>query len=271
MKAIRLGAAGAADVFPVAHAVLLVIPGAMRSPSPAPAGARLAARGGVAVRDARDLGGPAEAAAVRRLHPAPGRRAGSADRRCGRVRGLRPAAGCDHPGGAPRRCWASWRRSRRAGRRSGRPARWPDCRPRPRAPATSMLIVWDTVRAYNLSLYGYPRDTTPNLTRWARQGVRYRLAPWRRPRGRIPSHSSLLHRPVAVPAQFPVEVHARYPGSDPGRVPGLAGLSDRRVRGEHQLLQLRDRAGSRLRPFRGLPADAAVPPRPHGPREVDPR
>ena len=30
-----------------------------------------------------------------------------------------------------------------------------------------VLIVWDTVRAQNSSLYGYPRDTTPNLTRWA--------------------------------------------------------------------------------------------------------
>ena len=54
-----------------------------------------------------------------------------------------------------------------------------------------VLIVWDTVRAYNLSLYGYPRDTTPNLTRWARQGVRYDRAlapaPWT-----YPSHSSFF-------------------------------------------------------------------------------
>jgi arylsulfatase A-like enzyme len=51
-----------------------------------------------------------------------------------------------------------------------------------------VLIVWDTVRAYNLSLYGYPRRTTPNLERWARRGVRYDLAlapaPWT-----YPSHS----------------------------------------------------------------------------------
>src|SRR5262249_24794614 len=45
-----------------------------------------------------------------------------------------------------------------------------------------ILIVWDTVRAYNLSAYGYPRNTTPNLARLAREGVRYDLAlaaaPW---------------------------------------------------------------------------------------------
>jgi Sulfatase len=45
-----------------------------------------------------------------------------------------------------------------------------------------ILIVCDTVRAYNRGLYGYPRNTTPNLSRWARQSVRYRFAlaatPW---------------------------------------------------------------------------------------------
>jgi arylsulfatase A-like enzyme len=51
-----------------------------------------------------------------------------------------------------------------------------------------VLIIWDTVRAYNTSLQGYPRDTTPNLVRWARTGIRYDLpmapAPWT-----FPSHS----------------------------------------------------------------------------------
>ena len=54
-----------------------------------------------------------------------------------------------------------------------------------------MLIVWDTVRSYNLSLHGYPRDTTPNLTKWALKGVRYDRAlapaPWT-----YPSHSSFF-------------------------------------------------------------------------------
>ena len=37
-----------------------------------------------------------------------------------------------------------------------------------------LLIVWDTVRARNLSLYGYGRPTTPNLERLAARGVRFR-------------------------------------------------------------------------------------------------
>jgi arylsulfatase A-like enzyme len=48
-----------------------------------------------------------------------------------------------------------------------------------------VLVVWDTVRAYDLSLYGYSRDTTPNLKRWARSGVKYDRAiapaPWTYP------------------------------------------------------------------------------------------
>ncbi len=51
-----------------------------------------------------------------------------------------------------------------------------------------VLIVWDTVRAYNVSSYGYFRDTTPNLSRWAGSGVQYTHAlapaPWT-----FPSHS----------------------------------------------------------------------------------
>ncbi len=53
-----------------------------------------------------------------------------------------------------------------------------------------VLIVWDTVRAENLGLYGYPRATTPNLRLWwARRGVLYRRAlapaPWT-----LPSHAT---------------------------------------------------------------------------------
>ena len=102
------------------------------------------------------------------------------------------------------------------------------------------------------------------------QGGPVRPRPGTRPVD-VPLAQLVLHRPVAVPAQFPVEVHARHLASDPGRVPGLAGLSDRRVRGEHRVLQLRNRPGSGIRPFRGLRADAAVSPRSHRRRRVDPR
>jgi arylsulfatase A-like enzyme len=64
--------------------------------------------------------------------------------------------------------------------------------PAPRAGARNVvLVVWDTVRASSLSLYGYPRPTSPNLDQWAERGVRYDLAlspaPWT-----LPSHSSFF-------------------------------------------------------------------------------
>jgi arylsulfatase A-like enzyme len=54
-----------------------------------------------------------------------------------------------------------------------------------------LLIVLDTVRADHLSLYGYDRPTTPNLSKLARQGTRFdrvhSTAPWT-----LPSHASLM-------------------------------------------------------------------------------
>jgi arylsulfatase A-like enzyme/4-amino-4-deoxy-L-arabinose transferase-like glycosyltransferase len=38
----------------------------------------------------------------------------------------------------------------------------------PARPPNILWIVWDTVRADHLSLYGYPRETTPFLSKWAR-------------------------------------------------------------------------------------------------------
>ncbi len=37
----------------------------------------------------------------------------------------------------------------------------------PERPPNVVFIVWDTVRADHLSLYGYPVETTPELDRWA--------------------------------------------------------------------------------------------------------
>lgn len=54
-----------------------------------------------------------------------------------------------------------------------------------------MLIVLDTVRAKSLSMYGYERDTTPNLARLAEQGVVFENAiapaPWT-----LPTHASIF-------------------------------------------------------------------------------
>src|SRR5262249_6046896 len=41
--------------------------------------------------------------------------------------------------------------------------------PAPHVARNVVLIVWDTVRASYTSLHGYPRDTTPNLSAWARK------------------------------------------------------------------------------------------------------
>jgi arylsulfatase A-like enzyme len=61
----------------------------------------------------------------------------------------------------------------------------------PRGAKNVLLLVMDAVRADRLSLYGYTRDTTPHLIRWARRGVRFDAAmapaPWT-----FPSHGSFL-------------------------------------------------------------------------------
>jgi arylsulfatase A-like enzyme len=75
-----------------------------------------------------------------------------------------------------------------------------------------VLIVWDTVRAADSSLYGYPRDTTPNLRKWARTGVRYDMAlvpaPWT-----YPSHSSMFtgQWPYQLNSQWNYSLDATYP------------------------------------------------------------
>ena len=74
------------------------------------------------------------------------------------------------------------------------------------------MIVWDAVRAANLSLYGYPRNTTPNLMLWARKGVRYSMAlapaPWT-----YPSHSCFFtgHWPFQVGTQWKYTLDAPVP------------------------------------------------------------
>ena len=54
-----------------------------------------------------------------------------------------------------------------------------------------LLIILDTVRAASLSLYGYPRETTPEIARFAAEGTvfdrAYSTAPWT-----LPSHASML-------------------------------------------------------------------------------
>ena len=79
-------------------------------------------------------------------------------------------------------------------------------------PPNVVLVVVDTLRADHLSLYGYPRPTSPNLDRWAAQrALTFRnvvaAAPWT-----YPSHLSLFtgldalshgqHHPRPLPPRF---------------------------------------------------------------------
>ncbi len=54
-----------------------------------------------------------------------------------------------------------------------------------------LLIVLDTVRADHMSLYGYPRATTPQLDAWARRGVTFDNA-WTVSSWTLPAHASML-------------------------------------------------------------------------------
>jgi arylsulfatase A-like enzyme len=75
-----------------------------------------------------------------------------------------------------------------------------------------LLIILDTVRAANLSLYGYQRETSPVLTRLAAAGVRFdraiATAPWT-----LPSHASLLtgRWPHELSADWVVPLDKTYP------------------------------------------------------------
>lgn len=63
--------------------------------------------------------------------------------------------------------------------------------PPPRHAKNIILIVWDTVRAKNLSLYGHSRPTSPNLERLAARGVRFGRA-FATSSWTLPSHASLF-------------------------------------------------------------------------------
>ncbi len=75
-----------------------------------------------------------------------------------------------------------------------------------------LLIILDTVRALNLSLYGYGRPTTPHLDRWAKRGVRFEqalsTAPWT-----LPSHATLFtgRWPHELGVGYDEPLNDRYP------------------------------------------------------------
>ncbi|MBC7897773.1 MAG: sulfatase [Cytophagaceae bacterium] len=78
-----------------------------------------------------------------------------------------------------------------------------------------ILVVFDVVRAANLSAYGYGRPTTPVLERMGREGATferaYSVAPWT-----LPSHASMFT------GRFPTELAANYRRGLEAGVPTLA-------------------------------------------------
>ena len=75
-----------------------------------------------------------------------------------------------------------------------------------------VLITLDTVRAANLSSYGYGRQTTPNLDRFSQRGVvfedAFSTAPWT-----LPSHASMFtgRWPHELSADHDTPLDATYP------------------------------------------------------------
>jgi len=101
--------------------------------------------------------------------------------------------------------WGRWSERRAAARLAAAPDGAPNV----------LLIILDTVRAANLSLYGYGRETTPNLKTFATGGVRFdqafSAAPWT-----LPSHASL------VTGRWPHELTADWVTPLDGQYPTLA-------------------------------------------------
>lgn len=103
---------------------------------------------------------------------------------------------------------------------------WKDRRVRPKlglvaTPAPNvLLIVLDTVRAQNLSLYGYGRRTSPHLDRIAKAGVCFdraiATAPWT-----LPSHASMFT------GRYPHELSADWLSPLDNRYPTLAEVLGR--------------------------------------------
>jgi arylsulfatase A-like enzyme len=93
--------------------------------------------------------------------------------------------------------------------------------PAPQGAPNVLFITLDTVRAKNLSLYGYRRHTSPQLERWAKKGVTFdralATAPWTLPShaslftGRYPDHlSTSWHTPLDSTYPTLAEVLASY-------------------------------------------------------------
>ncbi|MEO8620124.1 MAG: sulfatase [bacterium] len=99
-------------------------------------------------------------------------------------------------------------------RRNARPAARPDA-------MNVLVIVWDAVRARNLSVYGYPRATTPKLASLAAGGVAFDRAIATAPYT-LPTHASLFT------GRWAHEFSASWETALDGSVPTLAGALNAR-------------------------------------------
>ncbi len=82
--------------------------------------------------------------------------------------------------------WLTWRQPEQVLVRDPQPGHSSSTKP------NLILITMDTARGDHVSCYGYPKQTTPNLDRLAKEGLVFRHAyapsPWT-----VPSHASLLY------------------------------------------------------------------------------
>ena len=89
--------------------------------------------------------------------------------------------------------------------------------PAPREAPNVVLLVLDTVRADHLSLYGYPRPTTPHLDAWKDRAARFAFArsaaPWT-----LPSHATMFT------GRWPHELSVDYDRPLDTTHPTLAGF-----------------------------------------------
>ena len=124
---------------------------------------------------------------------------------------------------------------------------------RPFAGSANLLwIVLDTLRADHMSLYGYGRQTTPQLEAWAKRGNHLRYGALGRVLD-ITFARDHVHRALAVRARRADRPSLQWACSDPGRASACPWLSDGRHRGQRQDVQHRLWRGAWVRRLPRLP------------------
>ena len=254
---------------PVGHAVLLAVPGVLLAAvSRLRPWARVAACGLVAAGDAGDLVGTVEAADLRRVQPAAGRRARPADRRRGR--GPRPGLAADAawPRGAARRPGplggrllgpGGTPRTPGGGRVAGAP---------PRVPERGADRLGHGPRLQPGPLRISPGHD-PQPCPVGATGRRLPTRPWRRRPGRIPrtvASSPASGRSRSIPSG--IRRSTPRPRPWPSTWPH-AGYQTAGFVANTNSCTYESGLDRGFAHFEDYATDAAVPPGPDGPREVD--